>query len=777
MASITLIGSLLDPNGFFSVGDKVRFTHKTNTGSTIKSAVSTITIPPDGSYNITLQYGLVRVQYRDILTGVYKDVGVVTVNQDSTATTLPELLNAVVPPTDDQLLEFQAILADCVDAQNNAAQSLSEVDALTGQQTTTELINSSVVYDADKVLETSGFTTAGDGGNGKWKQNGVTGQTPSQTPAQLGDALLNDASGNQWALVWRGSVDARAFGLTSAGIKTAEVKAIAGGIGDGQEVFFPVNFAIDERVDFNTSCIIDLRNSIIDGSSLPNSTVDRDLNIALNFSGSIESAETITENLSVGDQSFKTASPTMSEGDTVIIQSDQLFVDSWDGSINNKRGEIVTVKSVSGITVEFNEPLYFSYDSTQNLRATKVNTITPTVKGGVIKMGGVGSEHRGVNFAYCRDFTCKGVLVDKAEDFCYQAQYCHSGVFDVVAMNATTPTSGFNTGYGVSLVSGTRNIDVNVTGYNCKHVVTGGSELPVLDVKIKGTAYDSGITSTSWDCHEPCFRWDWDVKSYGCNAGIGIRGSDQTIKLECQDLASNALRVRTFNDVGSQYNIHATINSKRTGSTVATFKSTLNTLSNCSLKVVSEYTTLDGIGVTGNSTYSVDDFRLDMNIDEATSTGVTALYCNDLIINMDRATNIADKCGRFENCNGISLNAKNITSATSQALRFENCNNIDISGKSITSNANSAIFTDSCNNVKLSVARVKSTGASQDGWRAVDTSGCSVIGTKFESGRHAVYSSGASDKFICTSNDVTDVASGDKFNLSGSTNTEANNLS
>jgi len=201
MASITLTGSLLDPDGFFSIGDQVRFTHKSNTGSTIKSAVSVITIPPSGNYNITLQYGLVRVEYKDILTGVYKDVGVVTVNQDNPATTLPELLNAAVPPSSQEMIEFQNILADCVQQANKAEQAVTDIEALTGQQTTTELINSTTIYDADKVLETSGFNAAGDGGAGKWKQNGVTGQTPSQTPVQLGGTILNDANGNQWGLV------------------------------------------------------------------------------------------------------------------------------------------------------------------------------------------------------------------------------------------------------------------------------------------------------------------------------------------------------------------------------------------------------------------------------------------------------------------------------------------------------------------------------------------------------------------------------------------------
>jgi hypothetical protein len=67
--------------------------------------------------------------------------------------------------------------------------------------TTDGLIASTSVFTADTVLTTTGFTTAGDGGGGQWIQNGVTGQTASQTPAQLAGALLNDANGNQWELI------------------------------------------------------------------------------------------------------------------------------------------------------------------------------------------------------------------------------------------------------------------------------------------------------------------------------------------------------------------------------------------------------------------------------------------------------------------------------------------------------------------------------------------------------------------------------------------------
>lgn len=67
--------------------------------------------------------------------------------------------------------------------------------------TTTSLINSTLPANTGDVRETNGFTTSGDGGGAKWKFTGVTGQTPSQTPAQLADGLLNDANGGQWSLI------------------------------------------------------------------------------------------------------------------------------------------------------------------------------------------------------------------------------------------------------------------------------------------------------------------------------------------------------------------------------------------------------------------------------------------------------------------------------------------------------------------------------------------------------------------------------------------------
>ncbi len=50
-------------------------------------------------------------------------------------------------------------------------------------------------------VEFQGYAAIGGGGAAVWQHNGVTAQPVSQSPAQLGDALLNDGNGNQWALI------------------------------------------------------------------------------------------------------------------------------------------------------------------------------------------------------------------------------------------------------------------------------------------------------------------------------------------------------------------------------------------------------------------------------------------------------------------------------------------------------------------------------------------------------------------------------------------------
>ena len=130
MANITLAGTLRDPNGDLAVGDKIRFTHKSTTGETVKSASSILTIDPTGVYSVDLEYGLILVEYKDARNSQFKNLGVATVNGTNPATTIPELLNALVPVSSAELIEFQAILADCVAAKDAAEAAAATLDLI-----------------------------------------------------------------------------------------------------------------------------------------------------------------------------------------------------------------------------------------------------------------------------------------------------------------------------------------------------------------------------------------------------------------------------------------------------------------------------------------------------------------------------------------------------------------------------------------------------------------------------------------------------------------------
>tara|TARA_R110000851_G_scaffold9735_1_gene35953 strand:+ start:569 stop:3004 length:2436 start_codon:yes stop_codon:yes gene_type:complete len=247
MAHITLQGSLEDPNGSLSVGDQIRFTHNSTTGLTLKGAASVEIITPLGNYYIELQYGLVLVEYKPSKDNQFKRLGVATVNATNTATSIPELLNALVPVSSAELIEFQAILSNAVTAQTASETAASISEAFANQLTTTELIASTAIYSSNVTLISSGFTTSGDGGSGSWIQNGVTGQTPSQSPEQLAGALLNDGNGNQWSMILNNTADFN----TTAEIEALTIgnvgqKIICRELDDSEYILQPPSYAPKE---------------------------------------------------------------------------------------------------------------------------------------------------------------------------------------------------------------------------------------------------------------------------------------------------------------------------------------------------------------------------------------------------------------------------------------------------------------------------------------------------------------------------------------------------
>lgn len=75
------------------------------------------------------------------------------------------------------------------------------------------IANSKSTPNVNDVVDFLGYSAKGIGG-ASWIFKGITGQTPSQSPAQLGDALLNDGDGNQWELVTKGlEINAASLGF------------------------------------------------------------------------------------------------------------------------------------------------------------------------------------------------------------------------------------------------------------------------------------------------------------------------------------------------------------------------------------------------------------------------------------------------------------------------------------------------------------------------------------------------------------------------------------
>lgn len=125
MASINLKGYLRETLGALSAGNRIRFIHGSTTGETIAGSITNYTVPDNGYYDIDIEYGNVFIQSKDKSSPYWFDHGTVTINQDTAATTLPTLLNSIVPPTDDQILLFQDLVAEA-----EAARDTSEASAV-----------------------------------------------------------------------------------------------------------------------------------------------------------------------------------------------------------------------------------------------------------------------------------------------------------------------------------------------------------------------------------------------------------------------------------------------------------------------------------------------------------------------------------------------------------------------------------------------------------------------------------------------------------------------
>ena len=130
MANINLSGVLRDPLGEVSYGNTVKFTHETTTGETIGGFASALIVEINGSYDIDLEYGNVLIESYDKINSRWIKHGTYTINSETPATSLPELIGVTNPLTEPELLIVQNLVTDAAESAEEALNSANEVNSL-----------------------------------------------------------------------------------------------------------------------------------------------------------------------------------------------------------------------------------------------------------------------------------------------------------------------------------------------------------------------------------------------------------------------------------------------------------------------------------------------------------------------------------------------------------------------------------------------------------------------------------------------------------------------
>lgn len=120
MASKNFTGYLRSSLGSYASHDLWRFTHISNTGEVVAGSAEEFRVADNGFYDIDIEYGNVVIESKSSLSRRWYNHGSTVVNSETVVTTLPGLLNAMVPVSEEVLLEMQAILADAETAKNEA---------------------------------------------------------------------------------------------------------------------------------------------------------------------------------------------------------------------------------------------------------------------------------------------------------------------------------------------------------------------------------------------------------------------------------------------------------------------------------------------------------------------------------------------------------------------------------------------------------------------------------------------------------------------------------
>ena len=135
MASKNFTGTLDLSLGSKAAGMRWRFTHEKTTGDVVRGNFETAVLSDTGEYNFDLKFGQIMIESKLVNQSNWISHGSVVIDENTTISTIPELLVATNPVTEDVILQMQAILQDARDAEASALESsIDAQDLLTETQ-------------------------------------------------------------------------------------------------------------------------------------------------------------------------------------------------------------------------------------------------------------------------------------------------------------------------------------------------------------------------------------------------------------------------------------------------------------------------------------------------------------------------------------------------------------------------------------------------------------------------------------------------------------------
>lgn len=354
----------------------------------------------------------------------------------------------------------------------------------------------------------------------------------------------------------------RDFGGVGDGIAVDDTAAAAmfASTSAGDRVTFGKGtFKLTQGLNIPSGVHVDLTGATLDFTSMPDGVTLAE-KIGLSATGSLSAALPVSNAIAQWSRTVTgiSSTATLAAGDLILLRNDERPVPGMTRTDRDK-GELQIIQSVdSGTQITLTSGALFAYGTT-SLEIVKVNPVENiTIKGGKILMGGVNSAHVGVQIRYGKNIKFDSVMIDGAEDTAISLRTIYDSTVDKCTISNSTSNAGIgNTGYGVAIVEGSRNIRVGKNNfYNCRHFVAGGGFWPAVFVDIH---HNQGERSSdaAYDCHESTLYWTFTKNmADGVASGFIVRGQYITIDgNKITNSLGRAYRAATFDLVTEQRGI------------------------------------------------------------------------------------------------------------------------------------------------------------------------------------------------------------------------------